>query len=156
MVAHDDMLQLRAVRGRGGRSAHEPRGLRGGREKRRAFAESSAHRRRRAGGVLVARRRAERHGPRLGFTGTAGACTGIPVYRYRFPGLLVTQALQGPFTAVSKLIFSTEGSFCRIFQALQDWPAFAHSNFCTSPSSTFAVFFALLRKISMTRSFPIF
>ena len=52
-------------------------------------------------------------------------CSDIPVYRYRFPGLLVTEALEGPFTAVSKPIFSTEGSFCRIFQALQDWPAFA-------------------------------
>ena len=45
----------------------------------------------------------------LGYTGTGGADNGIPVYRYRYIGLPVTQILDSPFSAVSKLIFATKG-----------------------------------------------
>ena len=53
----------------------------------------------------------------LGYTGTCGVCTSIPVTRH----------LEGPFLAVSKLNFATEGSFCRTFleliilRNLQNW-----------------------------------
>ena len=58
----------------------------------------------------------------VGYTGTGGACTGIPVYWY------ITRILEGPFSAVSKPIFSVEGLCCRLFQAPQDWHALRASS----------------------------
>ena len=85
----------------------------------------------------------------LGYTETGGAYTGRPV----------TQALEVPISAVSKPSFGMKGSLRSIFQALHYWHAFAsqffvgilcvvfsglvstlNSNFCTAPSSKFAVF----------------
>ena len=59
------------------------------------------------------------------YTVTGGDCTSILVCPYRCTGIPVTQTLEGSFSAVSKSIFSIEGLFCWIFQALQHWHAFA-------------------------------
>ena len=75
----------------------------------------------------------------LGYTGTGGACTGIPVCRYRYTGIPVIKTFEDPFSSVLKPIFETQVSFeicflCwNIFQALQDWHA--------SALPTFAQFF---------------
>ena len=49
--------------------------------------------------------------------------------------LLVTQILKGPISAISKLFFASDGSFCSMFQNLQDWPFLSRTN----PNSRFAV-----------------
>ena len=114
LLRHRGRVQLR-----GPRPAHNsrlrPRGLRGGvlwRLSRRFGARCAG----RGGFCLRVRSTFS-----WGYAGTADACPGTPIYRYRYTGIPVTQTLECPFSAVLKLVFATKGSFCRTFQALQDW-----------------------------------
>ena len=56
--------------------------------------------------------------------------TGTPVYRY-----IGNPKLEGPFSALSKLLFTTKGPFWRIVNAPQRL-----TRFCTAPSLNLAVF----------------
>ena len=52
---------------------------------------------------------------------------GRRAHRYLFDpigGWLVSHTSEGPFSAVSKPIFATQGSFCSILEDLQDGHAF--------------------------------
>ena len=79
---------------------------------------------------------------------------------YRYTGIPVTQlwkvrsridgwktALSSERTVVSKRNFTTKGSFCSLFQALQDWHAFA------LPPAHIFQFFTSLRKVLVKVNF---